>query len=262
MPNKNKRKIFYYTDELKDDFAGNNINTRTISSKYIYDTKNCFLTFIYFLIRTILKPIVWIVAWLIYHPKIKNKRVLKELRGKGYYMYSNHVLSLDPLIPPIMFNYCKYCGIVSGADTFSIHPIVTFLVKCLGAFPIPNLGDGEMYKRFTDHMSKLAKNKKRILIYPEAHIWPFYNKIRPFVVSPFKYPVNDNVPVISLTTTFKQRGNKKPYPIIYLDGPYYPDSSIENLNERAKKLRNDVYNKMCERVEETNSYSFHSYIKK
>jgi len=262
MAKKTERKTFYFADELNDDFAGNNIKTRHISSDYVYDTKNVLLKILYSIIRVVFTPLFCLIAWIIYHPKIKNKKVLKTVKRKGYYMFSNHVLSLDPLVPALTFNVAKYCGIASGADAFSIHPIVTFLIKCLGAFPIPNLGDSKMYKGYTEHMSKLIKRKKRVLIYPEAHIWPFYNKIRPFVSSPFKYPVMDNAPVIVLTTTFKQRGNKKPYPTVYIDGPFYPDLTIEDEVKRKQALRDIAYETMNKRVAETNSYAFHTYIKK
>ena len=89
-------------------------------------------------------------------------------------------------------------------------------------------------------------------IYPEAHIWPYYTKIRPFEAVSFKYPVALDVPVYALTNTYHQRkkGSDRVNIITYIDGPFYPDKSLKP-KERQQVLRNQVYECMVERSRES-----------
>jgi hypothetical protein len=64
------------------------------------------------------------------------------------------------------------------------------------------------------------------------------------------------------TTTFKQRkGNKKPKPIIYLDGPYYPNETL-SIHDRVTDLRNRAYEAMKWRAGQENNYAYIKYVKK
>lgn len=65
------------------------------------------------------------------------------------------------------------------------------------------------------------------MIYPEAHIWPFYTGIRPFPDTSFRYPVQQKLPVFCLTNTYQRRGKSHiPQIVTYLDGPFYPDAEL------------------------------------
>ena len=90
------------------------------------------------------------------------------------------------------------------------------------------------------------------MIYPEAHIWPFYTKIRPFKDTSFRYPVQQKLPVFSLTNTYQRKGKKKrPQMVTYIDGPFYPDQSLP-VKEQKTLLRDQVYHTMVERAENSN----------
>ena len=130
--------IYEYSDELNDDFANNKINKKSLNDNYNYFSKNPFFHLASFLFRYLIAiPVLWFMDVLIFRVRFKNKKVLKKAKKKGYYVYSNHVLPLDPVIPPVMTNPTKFMVILSGLDAFSIHPIVTFLIKLLGAVPTP-----------------------------------------------------------------------------------------------------------------------------
>ena len=93
------------------------------------------------------------------------------------------------------------------------------------------------------HVSK----KRAIMIYPEAHIWPFYTKIRPFLDSSFKYPVEYSTPVFCFTNVYKKRRfSKNPRMVTYVDGPFFADESLSS-KEKRRSLRNQVFEAMCER---------------
>ena len=78
----------------------------------------------------------------------------------------------------------------------------------------------------------------------------------------FKYPVNQNVPIFTATTTFKQRkGNKKPKPIIYIDGPFYPDETLP-VRDRVNDLAQRAYETMCYRAHTEDNYAYIEYKRK
>ena len=253
--------IYEYSDELNDDFANNKINKKSLNDTYDYFSKNPFFHLVSFLFRYLIAiPVLWFMDVFIFRVRFKNKKVLKKAKKKGYYVYSNHVLPLDPVIPPVMTNPTKFMVIVASHDTFSINPIVSFLVKCLGAIPVPS--NTKMYKNYTTCMSYHIKKKHRILIYPEAHIWPYYTGIRNFKSSSFRYPFDDNAPCFAFTTTFKKsKFFKKPSKVVYIDGPFYPNKELDRV-EGVNKLRDHVYEAMVARSKTIGNYSYIKYIKK
>ena len=98
-------------------------------------------------------------------------------------------------------------------------------------------------------------------IYPEAHIWPYYNRIRPFGADSFRYPVRYGCPVYCTTTTFQQKKlGKTPRVTVYVDGPFYPDKNL-HPREQEKALRDTVYEIMCERAKNS-TYSPIDYIRR
>ena len=125
--------------------------------------------------------------------------------------------------------------------------------------------NGELYIT-TDGMQKVFntyfdydQNKNVISIYPEAHVWPYYSKIRNFSSTSFKYPVKLNKPVFVFTTTYKKRKYRRPKIIVYIDGPFYSDQKL-SLKKSQEELRNKVYNTMCLRSKNTD-VEYYKYIK-
>ena len=144
---KQDKQTIYFHDELNDDFADNGIKTVKIKNNYRYINNSWLFRFNSFWLRYLFAiPVLTIMMLFLYRPKIKNKQVLKQLKKKGYYIYSNHVIPLDPIIIPVKSNPGKPCVIISSADTFSIHPIVTWLVKHFLAIPVPN--DKNMFQNY------------------------------------------------------------------------------------------------------------------
>ena len=125
------------------------------------------------------------------------------------------------------------------------------LVEMLGAIPIPS--EIKAMKNFLEIIEEKIKKDNSITIYPEAHIWPYYTKIRPFKAVSFKYPVKLNAPAYCITNTYQSYGknNKKIKMVSYVDGPFYPNEALP-LKERQQDLRDRVYNKMVERSKNSN----------
>ena len=134
------------------------------------------------------------------------------------------------------------------------------LVPMLGAIPIPTKRNG--MPKFLDSVEDKVKRKYAITIYPEAHIWPYYTKIRPFKSVSFKYPVKYDTPVYCMTNTYQELGKtekqkeknrlkEKVQIVTYVDGPFYPNKEL-SLKEAQEDLRNRVYETMCERSKNSN----------
>ena len=138
-------------------------------------------------------------------------------------------------------------------------PFLGRITPYLGALPLPdNLAAG---KNFMEALKLHIQENNNIMIYPEAHIWPFYTKIRPFPDASFKYPVQYKTPVFCFTNIYqKRRFSKNPRMLTYIDGPFFPDESL-SLKEQRKDLRDKVYNTMVERSK-LNNIEIIKYIKK
>ena len=126
----------------------------------------------------------------------------------------------------------------------------------LGAIPTAdNIKDT---KKMWEAVNTRIKEKKCIVIYPEAHLWPYYTKIRPFQLTAFNFPVYNNVPSFTMTTTYyKRKLRKKPGIRIYIDGPFMPDDNIPK-KEREEKLCKEIYDCMKNRCK-NNMYEYIEY---
>ena len=83
MSKKEEKKTVYYQDELNDDFADNNIKQTAIKSDYKYINNSWLFKFNSFWLRYLFAvPLLTIVMLFMYRPKIKNKKVLKQLSHK------------------------------------------------------------------------------------------------------------------------------------------------------------------------------------
>ena len=104
-------------------------------------------------------------------------------------------------------------------------------IQLLGAIPIPNKMNG--MKNFIKAIEYHINKKHSITIYPEAHIWPYYTKIRPFKSVSFEYPIRFDVPTYCMTNTYQSYGknNDKIKIVTYIDGPFFAD---KNLNQKNK----------------------------
>ena len=129
-------------------------------------------------------------------------------------------------------------------------PVLGKITPYLGAVPLP--GNKEAFVNFTDIIGNRIEEKDSIVIYPEAHIWPYYTKIRPFKDMSFRYPAQYHAPVFCFTNVYRKRKLRKtPRMITYVDGPFIADSLIP-IKEQKAYLRNKVYDAMTARSKNNN----------
>ena len=251
-------KTYYYSDELNDDFAGTNIKQKELPADYQYFSRNPLKKFFEFILyRLIVTPIIFLSQKLVFRVKIKNRRVLKGYKKRGYFLYANHTAAVKDAFIPTLVTFPKKAYIIINPDGVSI-PVVGKAVEMLGGVPIPTTRRG--MRGFCDAVARHAEKNHRVVIYPEAHIWPYYTKIRPFKDVSFRYPVEENKPVFCFTTTYQKRKfSKLPKVTVYIDGPFFPDANL-SLKDNRKKLRDLVYETMLERSKNS-TYEYVHYIK-
>ena len=260
MQKEQERKIIYYSDELNDDFAGTNINQQKLPEDFKYINKNFFFRLGAVILHWIVTPIIWCMTKIIYHQKFVNKRALKRAKKTGYFVYGNHTNGMLDAYVPTLLNFPKNTYIIVNPDAVSIKGIKN-IVLMLGALPLPN-SMGLTFK-FMSAIKERVNKKGVIMIYPEAHIWPYYTDIRNFRSDSFVYPVETNKPVFCFTNIYKKRRfSKKPKVITYVDGPFLPDPTLTK-KENITNLRNRVYDVMKRRIQTNPKYEYkYTYIKK
>ena len=252
-------KTIYYKDERNDEFADDNIVAREIDENYVYVDKRLrwrFLRFVSY--RLIAMPIAFLYCKIALHGKFKNRAVLKKVKKQGCFVYGNHTQQIgDPFIPNIAL--CpKSVYVIVHPNNVSM-PSLGKVTPYLGALPLPS--NLKAMRNFRDAIHTRIKDGNFVVIYPEAHIWPFYTGIRDFPATSMKYPVELDVPSFAMTTTYRKRlFGRKPRTVTYLDGPFYPDQSLPP-KARAQALRDQIYETMVNRSKESDCV-YIRYVKK
>ena len=254
-----KEKVIYYDDEKNNEFSGITKNTITVDKSFKYIKKGFFYSLSRFIVyRVIMTPIAFLWSKLKFGLKIKNKKALKEFKKSGYFIYSNHTLMAGDAFIPNVYNFPKSTYMVVHPDNISTKGTKNFIMMC-GAIPTPTSIDG--YRGFLSAIETRINEGASICIYPEAHIWPYYTKIRDFSDTSFAYPVKLNAPVFSATVTYSKRKMfKTPKVTVYIDGPFYPDTNLR-VRDAQKKLRDQIYETMTERSKNS-TYARIRYEKK
>lgn len=256
---KNKE-IIYYEDELNDEFSTAKIEPRKIDENYKYIHKNVIWNICSFLVQNVLSlPIKYLYAKIKFKTKCIGKEKLKPYKKQGYFIYGNHTQAFADtfLISNSIFPKRNY--LIVNPENVSMKFLGNF-VQMLGAIPIPS--NKEAMKNFLNTIEYRIKKGYAITIFPEAHIWPYYTKIRPFKSVSFKYPVKLGTPTFCMTNTYQKYGKNgdKVKIVSYIDGPFFPDEGL-NIKEQQENLRNKVYEKMVERSKNSNIEVI-EYIKK
>ncbi len=189
-------------------------------------------------------PILKILTKLIYDFKIEGKENIRDLKG-GAISISNHVLFLDCAMVGLAFG-TKEIYYTTREESFKI-PFVRKLIKLLRAIPIPKKISNK--EQFTQEINDIVQTGKVVHFYPEAALWPYYEKIRNFKNGAFNFAVNNNVPIIPMVFKFREpKGirkflkRKKDVTLVVLE-PIMP-GKLNNRKQNIENLKQNVHNKM------------------
>lgn len=173
----------------------------------------------------------WIWCKAVLGISFKNRRAISSA-ADGCFVYCNHTQPFGDVVLPAFLSLKKRVYTIVSPANLGI-PIIGRILPALGALPIPQ-GLGQM-KSFLSAVEKRASGKGCVVIYPEAHVWPYYTEIRPFEDTSFRFPCELEKPAYAMTVTYqKQKFRARPKAVIYLDGPYYPDMSLGPKQRRAE----------------------------
>lgn len=253
-----KQPIIYYENELEDEFSTAQITPRKIDGSYKYEgtiLRGMGRVFWYHIIA---KPIAYLFLKIKFRHKIVNRECLKQAKDTGFFLYGNHTNAMaDALIPTMICNPTGVYVIVHPNNVSM--PVFGRITPSLGAVPLPD--DKEAVKHFNETIGRIIGKKQCIAIYPEAHIWPYYTKIRNYKDTSFRYPVQCDVPVFCFTNTYqKKKRGKTPQIVTYVDGPFYPDKELSARDQR-KQLHEQVLSSMKKYCKNSNVEMI-QYIKK
>ncbi|MBQ9747510.1 MAG: 1-acyl-sn-glycerol-3-phosphate acyltransferase [Clostridia bacterium] len=254
-----KRKVIYYTDELHDEFSVAQITPRTIDESYTYCHDSAWKRFTHFFwYRMVFTPIAYAYVKLVFGHRTVGGERLRAFRGQGYFLYGNHTQDIGDAFIPNVLNCPQENYVIVHPNNVSM-PLLGRITPSLGALPLPD--NMRAYKNFLQAVERRISEGHSVVIYPEAHIWPYYTGIRPFTDESFHYPVRLGMPVFCFTNTYqKRRFSREPRIVSYIDGPFYPDETL-SVRERRRELRDRVYEAMCERAKRSDMACI-QYIKK
>ncbi len=239
-----KRKVIYYADELHDEFSTFQTTPPKIDASYDYERRSPVKRFLrFFLYRIVMYPVVVFYGRVIFRQKIVGKEKLKPFSHMGYFLYGNHTQPLGDALLETRLPWPKSTYVIVHPNNLKV-PVLGRWTPALGGLPLP---DGiKAYRNFLAAIKNRIAEGHPVVIYPEAHIWPYYTKIRPFPDTSFAYPVECGVPSFCFVNTYhKSRFLKRPKMITYIDGPFFPPEEGETKTKK-KALRDAVYSRMTE----------------
>ncbi len=241
-----RRKVICYEDELQDEFSRAQITPRKIDGSYRYDHTSPWKRFTrFFWYRIVATPIAFFYVKTAFGHRTVNKKCLRAFAKTGYFIYGNHTQDIADAFIPNLLCVRQESWVIVHPNNVSM-PLLGKVVPSLGGLPLPD--DAKAYANFFHAIEKRILQKHKVVIYPEAHIWPYYTHIRPFTDASFYYPVKLSTPVFCFTNTYqKRRFFKTPRIVTYIDGPFYPNASLPPRAQK-KELRDRVYQAMCERA--------------
>ena len=195
--------------------------------------------------------------------KVHGREKLKKLKGKGYVMYANHTNPFHDVFGPAIAADRRIVTILSPVNLKV--PGIGKLLPYIGGLPLGSTREEK--EAFNEAVDKRLAQKKCLVIYPEAHVWPYYTGIRKFPAGDksFKYAARNDLPIMTMTTTYHKRkdfgkGRELPRMEIYLDGPFLADASLSEDEKRAflAKKAEESMRKMAKH----NTYEYFEYKKK
>ena len=244
-----KRTVIYYEDELNEEFSTFTTTPPKITSSYDYERKSLGKRISrFFLYRIVMYPVVVFYGRVVFGQKIVGKEKLKKYPKDGYFLYGNHTQPLGDALLQTRLPWPRSTYILVHPNNLAI-PVLGKWTPALGGLPLPD--EMGAYKNFLAAIRNRIEEGHPLVIYPEAHIWPYYTKIRPFPDTSFRYPVELGVPSFCFVNTYhKRRFRKRPKMITYIDGPFFPPEE-GGLREKKKGLRDQIFERMTELAKES-----------
>ncbi|MCL2470724.1 MAG: 1-acyl-sn-glycerol-3-phosphate acyltransferase [Propionibacteriaceae bacterium] len=252
-----RRRTITVSDEHEDDFgvASRHVNQRVVDETYPYIRRNPLWRLASALLYYVVGPIpVWLISKM-YGMKIVNRSAIRK--AGGCYAYANHTHWTDVLIPYLLA-FPKRAYVVAGPTAVSV-PVAKHLVPMVGGIPLNETVTGKAH--FRQALDRAVKRGGVVAIFPEAHVWPYFNGIRDFSPASFTYPVRCSSPVVGYVVTYRPRRwltMRPPRPTVTVGEPIMPETWA-NQPDPKQVLRDKVYQFMSQTARTKKSYAWVHY---
>lgn len=209
------------------------------------------------IVRPLGHLISFVYIHLILHVHLIGKEKLAKVRNQGYFIYGNHTQAFGDVVLPL--------SIIPAQNYYAIGAQANWGIPILGKLVLPYFGlpignDLAQSGKLIKAVSTVIKAGKTVVIYPEAHVWPYYTKIRPFPKTSMHFPVALNAPSFTMTTTYtKPKWGKRPRITVFIDGPFYPATQLSK-KQQQEKLHEQIITAMQKRANCSN-YEYCTYQK-
>ena len=257
-----EERVFYYTSEEDDPIKTDEQEKKVevgLPEGYEFIPKNPFVKLYSAALFRIFKLFGQYYERGYWQAKFYGREKLKKVRGKGYVIYANHTNPFHDVFGPALAADRRIFTIISPVNLKI--PGIGKVLPYIGGLPLGKTKEEK--QAFNDAVDERLKQKKVLVIYPEAHVWPYATKIRKFPAGDksFKYAVRNNLPIFTMTTTYHKRKDKKrgdlPRMDVYVDGPFWPDTKLSEEENRAK-LAKEAYDSMI-KYSKKSSYEYFQY---
>ena len=255
-------RVFYYTSEeddpIKTDEQESKVEIR-LPEGYEFIPKNPLVKLYSALLFQIFKLFGQYYERGYWQVKFYGREKLKKARDTGYILYANHTNPFHDVFGPALAADRRIFTIISPVNLKV--PGIGKVLPYIGGLPLGKTPEEK--KAFNDAVDERLRQRKCLVIYPEAHVWPYATKVRKFPAGDrsFKYAVRNNLPIFTMTTTYHKRKDKKrgdlPRMDVYVDGPFYPDPK-KNEDENRADLARKAYDSMV-KYSKKNNYEYFQY---
>ena len=262
-----EERIFYYETEKDDPIRTEEQGKTKIAKRvelpedYVYIHRNPFVILYEKILYFGFKCFAWYYAKFYLHMTVKGREKFKKAKGKGYVIYANHTNPFHDAFSP---------ALVADRHIYTIAIPANLYIPGVGKF-LPHLGiiplgsTPEQKEKFHATIDERLKKKNCLVVYPEAHLWPYATKIRHFPQGDksFIYPVRNNLPIFTMTTTYqksKKQNQLRPDMTVYVDGPFYPDPK-KSADENRADLAGKAYESMV-KYSKKSTYEYFQYRQK
>lgn len=257
---KNK-KVVIWDDEFHNEFVENNLDHPPVKENYVFHRENKFTSFfsnvVYFFL---LKPVLSLYLYLS-GTRVIGRNNLKAVKDIGCYLYSNYVSFNDTYKIQALVVQNKRVDVIGYSD-ISKKKIKGKLAANFGYIPLPLKEDLVNTEKMVKSLDYRVMNKHDILIFPEAHMWPYYTHIRDFKWGSFAYPTRTMSPIVPIVTVFRSVWySKKPKETIIIGKPIYPKMGF-NAHQNKMFLYQECLNAMRKISDSYNQPEYIQYIKK
>ncbi len=247
------RTIYYKS--LTDDVVESKDQHRKIPKDYVWVHTDKLWRIGSILLYQLARAFTFFYCRLFLRMRVVGRKKIRACKDEGCFLYGNHTQPIGDAFTPVKVCGKKRVYVMASPANFGV-PVVGTLLPILGIIPVPDSVDDTA--SFMKTVDCRIGEKSCVVIYPEAHVWPYYTGVRPFGVESFHFPVADNAPVYCMTSTYQKRKfGKRPRTTVYVDGPFL---APKDLNKRKKRewLRDEVFECMKKRSQNS-TYEYVRY---